>query len=264
MGGSGRGAGGAGWRNGVGHMGRGSWRSLAASHFAQERCAWVCMHAPLASDPPSALLSTLAVRCRWVAAPQVSGMPIDLGAMLLVGTTGNPLVALCEQVKVPSATLPPTRHDYHEAVPSCARHPISRPLTHAYGRNAQVGCRLHQLERGNCPLYDGPNTLDTSLDERAEAKFNALMTAAAAKRCATHRRRIALPFPHPRRLSLLILPPHPSPRSLPRRLAIPCTPSYHTRRAAADAGSGPPGPCDTNSLLRRTCTGRFATVKTPR
>ena len=51
---------------------------------------------------------------------QVGGKPIDMGAMLLVGTVGNPLVTLCEQ----------------------------------------VGCSLHTLDRSSCPLYDGETTLD--------------------------------------------------------------------------------------------------------
>eukprot|EP00967_Tisochrysis_lutea_P148888 scaffold285162_cov31-Tisochrysis_lutea.AAC.1 len=51
---------------------------------------------------------------------RMSGTPVDLGAMLLVGTVGNPLVALCEQ----------------------------------------LGCKLHTLDRNRCPLYDGDKILD--------------------------------------------------------------------------------------------------------
>ena len=29
---------------------------------------------------------------------ELGGVPVDMGAMLLVGTVGNPLVALCEQL----------------------------------------------------------------------------------------------------------------------------------------------------------------------
>ena len=75
-------------------------------------------------------------------APQVNGSQIDLGAMLLVGLNGNPLTTLCQQ----------------------------------------AGCRLHALDRGVCPLYDGASTLDAALDARAEAKFNELMSTAADQR----------------------------------------------------------------------------------
>jgi hypothetical protein len=51
---------------------------------------------------------------------EMGGARVDLGAMLLVGTVGNPLVALCEQ----------------------------------------LGLRLHTLDRSKCPLYDGESVLD--------------------------------------------------------------------------------------------------------
>ena len=70
------------------------------------------------------------------------GTPIDLGAMLLVGTTGNPLVTLCEQ----------------------------------------VGCMTHPLDRGACPLYDGEAEVESGLDTRAEGKYNALLTKASDQR----------------------------------------------------------------------------------
>ena len=73
---------------------------------------------------------------------EVSGVPIDLGAMLLVGTVGNPLVTLCEQ----------------------------------------TGCSTHALERGECPLYDGSETLVPELDAKAEGKFNHLMSVASEQR----------------------------------------------------------------------------------
>ena len=72
----------------------------------------------------------------------VAGTPIDLGAMLLVGTVGNPLVALCEQ----------------------------------------TGCATHELNRSACPLYDGDRVLEGAADARAEQKFNALMTTASEQR----------------------------------------------------------------------------------
>mmetsp|Transcript_11379 Transcript_11379/g.33989 ORF Transcript_11379/g.33989 Transcript_11379/m.33989 type:complete len:94 (+) Transcript_11379:200-481(+) len=58
-----------------------------------------------------------------------------MGAMLLVGTVGNPLVALCEQ----------------------------------------LGCRLHALDRTQCPLYDGEELLDPLVDARAQALFDGFL-----------------------------------------------------------------------------------------
>ena len=46
----------------------------------------------------------------------------------------------------------------------------------------QVGCRLHTLDRSNCPLFDGPAPLDAAVDARAEATFNAMMDQASEQR----------------------------------------------------------------------------------
>ena len=88
---------------------------------------------------------------------EVAGTPIDLGAMLLVGTVGNPLVAVCEQ----------------------------------------VGCRTHPLNKGEvdgrtCPLYDGEGVLDAEVDSKAESKFNALMTKADNQRSVRKGKRAML------------------------------------------------------------------------
>ena len=83
---------------------------------------------------------------------EVGGTPIDLGAMLLVGTVGNPLVALCEQ----------------------------------------TGCVTHELNRSACPLYDGETVLEATADQRAEQKFNALMTTASEQRSVRKGKRALL------------------------------------------------------------------------
>ena len=83
---------------------------------------------------------------------EVGGVPIDLGAMLLVGTLGNPLVTLCEQ----------------------------------------VGCALHTLDRSKCPLFDGDAEVEPKLDERAEGKFNAIMTKASEQRAVRKGKRAML------------------------------------------------------------------------
>ena len=68
----------------------------------------------------------------------VSGAKVDLGAMLIVGTQGNPLIALAEQ----------------------------------------AGSRLHTLDRSRCPLYDGETLLEPTIDASAEEKFNQLLELA--------------------------------------------------------------------------------------
>ena len=65
----------------------------------------------------------------------LNGVPIDMGAMIIVGTQGNPLTSLAEQ----------------------------------------LGCRLHRLDRSRCPLYDGAALLPADVDGRAEKRFNELM-----------------------------------------------------------------------------------------
>ena len=65
----------------------------------------------------------------------LNGVPIDMGAMIIVGTQGNPLTTLAEQ----------------------------------------LGCRLHRLDRSRCPLYDGAALLPADVDGRAEKRFNELM-----------------------------------------------------------------------------------------
>lgn len=69
------------------------------------------------------------------------GIPIDLGAMIIVGTEGNPLITLAQQ----------------------------------------VGSRLHVLNRSRCPLYDCGVEVDPKLDQRVENLFNKMMATAAEK-----------------------------------------------------------------------------------
>ena len=66
---------------------------------------------------------------------EIGGAKVDMGAMLLVGTLGNPLVTLCEQ----------------------------------------TGCRTHTLDRSTCPLYDGGGALPAEVDASAEGRFNKMM-----------------------------------------------------------------------------------------
>jgi hypothetical protein len=73
---------------------------------------------------------------------EVCGVPIDLGAMIIVGTTGNPLVTLARQ----------------------------------------AGCELHRLDGKSCPLLDGPKQLSAAVDTQAEATFTALMEEAGKQR----------------------------------------------------------------------------------
>ena len=73
---------------------------------------------------------------------ELGGARLDLGAMLLVGTQGNPLVSLCEQ----------------------------------------VGCRVHTLDRSQCPLYDGESVLDATMDAKAEGTVNQLMAKVPPQR----------------------------------------------------------------------------------
>ena len=73
---------------------------------------------------------------------EVCGVPMDLGAMIIVGTTGNPLVTLARQ----------------------------------------AGCALHRLDGKSCPLLDGQKQLSAAVDTQAEATFTALMEEAGKQR----------------------------------------------------------------------------------
>ena len=79
-----------------------------------------------------------------VRSEELEGRPVDLGAMIIVGTQGNPLLTLARQ----------------------------------------VGATLHTLDQSTCPLFDGTAPLDSEVDARAEAAFNKLMADAAAERGA--------------------------------------------------------------------------------
>ena len=69
--------------------------------------------------------------------------------------------------------LPPSLHA--DGIPHCL-------LIASLIACEQVGCRLHTLDRSNCPLFDGPAPLDAAVDARAEATFNAMMDQASEQR----------------------------------------------------------------------------------
>ena len=87
-----------------------------------------------------------------VLSEEVGGARIDMGAMLLVGTAGNPLVTLCEQ----------------------------------------TGCRVHTLDRSMCPLYDGDAVLPAEVDASAEARFNKMMDNVSEQRAVRKGKRAML------------------------------------------------------------------------
>ena len=152
-------------------------RALPAVHRALERLGLIsfgaCRQLRLTIRPPSVPIKTVIVvgagiaglaaarqLRRWghrvvvleaqrvaggrVRTEELEGRPVDLGAMIIVGTQGNPLLTLARQ----------------------------------------VGATLHTLDQSTCPLFDGTAPLDSEVDARAEAAFNKLMADAAAERGA--------------------------------------------------------------------------------
>ena len=155
-------------------------RALPAVHRALERLGLIsfgaCRQLRLTIRPPSVPIKTVIVvgagiaglaaarqLRRWghrvvvleaqrvaggrVRTEELEGRPVDLGAMIIVGTQGNPLLTLARQ----------------------------------------VGATLHTLDQSTCPLFDGTAPLDSEVDARAEAAFNKLMADAAAERGARRR-----------------------------------------------------------------------------
>ncbi|KAL1511617.1 hypothetical protein AB1Y20_006410 [Prymnesium parvum] len=77
-----------------------------------------------------------------VLSADLGGVRVELGAMIIVGTEGNPLMTLAKQ----------------------------------------AGSELHVLDRSNCPLYDMSGVLDRQTDVKVEALFNKMMERAAEQR----------------------------------------------------------------------------------